>query len=270
MADGHEITQVISGPDRRRARKAEPSPTAVKARALELGLPVGEKVADVLGTGAELGVVVAFGKLVRPEVLDELPMVNLHFSLLPRWRGAAPVERAILAGDAETGVCLMALEAGLDTGPVYGRVTVDIDENETADELRERLGVLGTELLLEHLAQGPAGLGEPVPQEGDATYASKLTPEELVLDWSRPAVELARVVRVGRASTTFRGKRLLVHRARPVQNGQGAPGTLQGADVATGDGGLELLEVQAEGRGRQPFSAWAAGARLAEGERLGV
>src|SRR5690606_10623910 len=122
-------------------------------------------------------------------------MVNLHFSLLPRWRGAAPVERALLAGDEETGVCVMELEAGLDTGPVHACERVAIGPEETADELRSRLVAIGTDLLVRLLT---TGLGTPVPQEGEPTYAAKIEPEELRLDWTRPAVELGRVVRVGR------------------------------------------------------------------------
>ncbi len=272
MAAGHDVALVVSMPDRRRARNAPPTPTPVKERALAHKIAVTERVADVLEADVELGVVVAFGRIIRPEVLARVPLCNLHFSLLPRWRGAAPVERAILAGDSVTGVCLMALEAGLDTGPVYASVETPIGDHETADELRERLGALGTALLLERLASGVGGLGVPVPQRGEPTYAEKLRPEELVLDWARPACELERVVRVGRASTTLRGRRLLVHRARASSTalpGAEAPGTVVGTAVQAGQGSLELLEVQGEGRSRQAAAQWLQGARLAPGERLG-
>ena len=119
---GHELALVVTAPDRRRGRGSAVGPTPVKRCALELGLPVSDRIADVLGARVELGVVVAFGSIIRGDVLARVPMVNLHFSLLPRWRGAAPVERAILAGDDRTGVCLMAVDEGLDTGPVYARV----------------------------------------------------------------------------------------------------------------------------------------------------
>ena len=284
---GHDIALVVTQPDRRRARGGEVLPTPVKAAALELGLTVTDRVDDAVEAGAELGVVVAFGRLIRPHVLARLALVNLHFSLLPRWRGAAPVERAILAGDAETGVCLMALEEGLDTGPVYACERVAIGKEETAHELRDRLVGLGTRMLVERLADGPRGLGEPVPQQGEATYAAKLDHEELRLDWDRPAVELHRVVRVGRSWTTWRGKRLLVLRARlaPVGSaapagsaaaasaagdaGEGPPGLLRGTRVLTGAGALELVEVQPEGRAPQPADAWLRGARLQPDERLG-
>ncbi len=242
----------------------------VKRAATELGIAVTDAVDDVIAVGAELGVVVAFGRLIKPHVLARLSFVNLHFSLLPRWRGAAPVERAILAGDSETGVCLMALEQGLDTGPVYARETVTIGAEETAAQLTGRLVEVGTKMLVSTLGQGVGGLPEPQPQQGEPTYASKLEPEELRLDWSRPAEELHRVVRVGRAWTTFRGRRLLVLAARvaSVPGGRG-PGSIDGVTAATGEGALELLEVQPEGRGAIRAGDWVNGARISPGETLG-
>lgn len=321
VAAGHEVALVVSRPDARRGRGRERTPSPVKAAALELGLPVTETIADVVGAGPgpelgrdtdpgiDLGVVVAFGRLIRPAVLDRLAFVNLHFSLLPRWRGAAPVERAILAGDRYTGVCLMGLEETLDTGGVFRRAEVEIGPDETLDELRGRLVELGTGLLLDALANG---FGPPQPQVGEPTTAAKIEPDELRLDWARPAVELQRVVRLGRAWTTFRGRRLLVHRARlphvdatsdagsdvgsdvgsnvgseagaavaatgPGASPATAPGTVADATggagaggllVATGDGWLELLEVQPEGRSRQLAAQWRRGARSTAGERLG-
>jgi methionyl-tRNA formyltransferase len=262
---GYEVALVVSQPDRKRGRGGALVPSPVKAAALELGLPVSDKVDDVLDAGADLGVVVAFGKLIKPHVLERLPMINVHFSLLPRWRGAAPVERAILAGDAETGVDIMQLEEGLDTGGIYAEERITIGPEESADELRGRLVALGTELLVRTLADG---LGEPTPQQGEPTYAAKLDPSEFELDWSRPAVELHRVVRLGRAWTTFRGKRLKVLAARLAAS-SGEPGVIDGDVVGTGDGGLELLTVQPEGRGPQAASAWRNGARPLPGERLG-
>ena len=150
---GHEVALVVSQPDRRRGRGGQTSPSPVKQAALDLGLAVTDAVDDALGVGADLGVVVAFGRLIKPHVLAALPMVNLHFSLLPRWRGAAPVERAILAGDERTGVDLMVVEEGLDTGGVYDRVEVAIGPDETADELRARLATLGADLLVDQPAR---------------------------------------------------------------------------------------------------------------------
>src|SRR5438309_1206559 len=189
---GHDVALVVSQPDRRRGRGPQLSPSPVKAAAVELGLPVSAKVDDVLTVRAELGVVVAFGRLVKPHVLAHVDMVNVHFSLLPRWRGAAPVERAILAGDAETGVCLMALEEGLDTGDVYACERVAIRSEETAEELRDRLVEVGSEMLVRRLAHGFESLGYAVPQAGEPTYAAKIDPEEHRLDWWRPAEEVHR------------------------------------------------------------------------------
>ena len=222
---GYDIRLVVTQPDKRRGRGSSLLPSPVKAAAVGLGLPVSHRVDDVIDAGAELGVVVAFGRLIKPHVLDAVPMVNVHFSLLPRWRGAAPVERALLAGNTETGVSLMTLEAGLDTGPVHARRVVPIGPEDTADDVRAALVTQGTELLLEQLRDG---LSPPVPQVGEATYAAKIDPAELQLDWTQPAIHLDRVVRVGRAWTCFRGARLQLLRpaaaggpARPGRAGWG-------------------------------------------------
>ena len=270
MGAGHDVALVVSQPDRRRGRGPATTPSPVKAAAVELGLPVTDRVDDVAAAGVDLGVVVAFGRLVRPHVLAAVPMVNLHYSLLPRWRGAAPVERAILAGDDTTGVCLMALEEGLDTGGVHARATLPLGPRATAAEVVDQLTTLGTDLLLTALDEG---LGEPSPQVGPVTYAAKLTAEDRHLDWSRAAEHLDRVVRVGGAWTTFRGRRLKVHEAEPEPGAGpgGPPGTLEPATavVATGGGGLRLLTVQPEGRAVVAAAAWVRGARLAPGEGLG-
>jgi methionyl-tRNA formyltransferase len=246
---GHDVALVVSQPDKRRGRGGRSSPSPVKQAALELGLPVSDAVDDVLTVGADLGVVTAFGRLIKPHVLAELPMVNLHFSLLPRWRGAAPVERAILAGDERTGVDLMVVEEGLDTGGVYDRVEVDVGPDETADELRARLAVLGADLLLTNLGQG---LGSPAPQQGEPSYAHKLTVDELRVDWTAPAAAIHRLVRVGGAWTMRQGHRLKLWRT--------ALGPTEGAvAVPAGDGPVWLVEVQPEGRRRMPAAAWANG-----------
>ena len=268
---GHEIPLVVSRVDKRRGRGAAVQPSPVKAAAQELGLPVTDHIDDLLDVDAELGVVVAYGRLIKPHLLEALPMVNIHFSLLPRWRGAAPLERAILSGDDVTGVALMDVADELDAGAVYRSAEVRIDQDATADELRDELVDVGTSLLLDALAEG---LGDPVPQDGEVTYAEKIDPAELCLDWSQPAVDLHRRVRVGGAWTTFRGKRLKAHRSRLGEPDEAlAPGEParrpDGVLVGTGEGTLELLEVQPEGRGRQPATAWANGARLEPGERLG-
>ncbi len=284
---GHEIALVVSQPDRRRGRGGRTAPSPVKQAALDLDLPVTDSVDDALTVGADLGVVVAFGRIIKPHVLAELPMVNLHFSLLPRWRGAAPVERAILAGDHRTGVDLMVVEEGLDTGGVYGRTEVEIGPDETADELRARLAALGAELLVRHLRDG---LADPSPQVGEPTYAHKLTVDEMALDWAGPAIEIHRRVRVGGAWTTYEGRRLKVwrtvllgaapgslgdtrgpHSGSPDRSSEDAgvrpegsptatahPGP-PGVDVLAGDGIVRLVEVQPEGKRRMPAADWARG-----------
>jgi methionyl-tRNA formyltransferase len=260
---GHDVALVVSQPDKRRGRGGRLLASPLKHAALDLGLPVTDRVDDVLadGVGADLGVVVAFGRLIKPHVLERLPMANLHFSLLPRWRGAAPVERAILAGDERTGVDLMVVEEGLDTGGVYDRAEVTIGPDETADELRQRLAALGTDLLLHNLAHG---LPEPRPQEGESTYAPKIEPSERQIDWTRPAIEVHRLVRIGGAWTTHGGHRLKVWRTAL------APGTPDDVGVPARDGPVYLREVQPEGRRRMPARAWANGARWRPGDRLGT
>ena len=172
---GFDIALVVTRPDKRRGRGGALAPSPVKAAAEALGLPVSHDPADAATVGADLGVVVAYGRIIRTELLEVLPMVNLHFSLLPRWRGAAPVERAILAGDAETGVCLMVVAPELDTGDVYAVERVAIEPTDTLDGLRNRLVAIGTRLLVDGLT---AGLEPPRPQEGEPVYADKIEPDE--------------------------------------------------------------------------------------------
>ena len=266
-AAGHDIALVVSRPDKRRGRGASTSPSPVKAAAQELGLPVTEVVDDVVSVGAELGVVVAFGRIIAPHVLAAVPMVNVHFSLLPRWRGAAPVERALLAGDDKTGVCIMAVEETVDTGAVYARDEVPIGPTTTADELRDALVGVGTRLLVDVLA---GDLPEPEPQAGEPTYADKIGSAEWELDWTRPAAVVGRWIRAGHAWTTFRGRRLRVLAGEPVDV-TGEPATLvdAGGVVATGRGGIRLLTVQPEGRSALAWRDFANGAHPGAGERFG-
>lgn len=261
---------VVSQPDRKRGRGGALTPSPVKLAALQLGLPVTDRVDDLLSVGAELAVVVAYGRLIRPHVLAVLPMVNLHFSLLPRWRGAAPVERAVLAGDQVTGVCVMAVEEGLDTGAVYAYKTLEIGDDITVEELRSELAVIGTVVLVDLLERGlPAGRA----QEGEPTYAAKIDAAEHRLVWARPGVELHRLVRVGHAWTTFRGKRLKVLRSRLVEDldDRLGPGEIDPVSLRVGTGGapLEILQVQPEGKSPQSAGAWRNGARPQPGEKMG-
>jgi len=260
VAAGFDVALVVSQPDKRRGRGAALMPSPVKAAALELGLPVTDRVDDVLDVDVDLGVVVAFGRIIKPHVLAEVPMVNIHFSLLPRWRGAAPVERAILAGDERTGVDLMVVEEGLDTGGIYRRDEVDIGPDDTLEGLRDRLVAAGTTLLVDSLA---SGLGVPVPQEGVATYADKIQPDEREIRWSAPAIDVHRRVRIGGAWTTHSGRRLKIWRTA-------VPPAGDGPTVHAGDGPVELVEVQPEGKPRMAATAWANGARWQPGDRLGT
>ena len=252
---GHEVMLVVTRADKRRGRGGATTPSPVKAAALELGLTVTHQVDDVLGAaeqGAELGVVVAFGQIIKPHVLAALPMINLHFSLLPRWRGAAPVERAMLAGDDLTGVCVMRVEEGLDTGGVYAVRRVPISDTVTAAELRAELVTAGTEALVETLSAPVAEwIGEAYPQEGEATYAQKFTPGEFEIDWAAPVVDIHRLIRVGGAWTTFRSKRLKIHAADLV------------------DGRIVPTLVQPEGKPTMTFDAWRNGSRPGPTELFG-
>jgi len=271
---GHDVALVVTQPDRRRGRGGERLPSPVRAAATARGIPVAvperarEIVDDVRALEPDLGVVVAFGQLLPVALLEAAPLgfVNVHFSLLPRWRGAAPVERAILGGDAETGVCVMRLEEGLDTGPVYACERTPIRDDESAGELRGRLSTLGSELLVRTVPEIPER--EPEPQRGEPTYASKLTVEEFRLDPGRPAGELARVVRAGNprpgAWLVAGGKRVKVLRAHAVP-GDGRPGTLRRpGELTTAHGVLVLDEVEPEGKRSMPGDAWMNGLREPE------
>ena len=273
---GHDVALVVTRPPRRRGRRQAPTPSPVAAAAADLGLPVTFDLSDARHVEADLGVVVAYGEHIPDEVLERRRTVNLHFSLLPRWRGAAPVERAILAGDAETGVCLMDVASELDTGAVYRRSSTPIEPHESATELRARLCELGIELLLDALSEG---FGDPVPQSGEMTWADKISPSELRIDWSAPAEHVLRLVRVGGAWTTYQDRRLKVLEAR-LAAGTGQPGAAGSISlvprsddgpavmVATGSGAVELLTLQSEGRAAAPARDWVNGARIAGGERL--
>ena len=220
-----EIPVVVTGAPRRRSRRGSDTPSPVAAAAQELDLPVSHNPADLSSCGADCAVVVAYGQLIGEELLAATPMLNLHFSLLPRWRGAAPVERALLAGDDHTGVSLMALEATLDTGPVYWRHEVPIGPADTAAELRNRLAQEGAQHLAGSLT---TGLGTPRPQSGEPTYARKLTPADRQIDWSQPAALIDRQIRVGGAWTHAR--------RRAFHHPRGDPAVGRGRDFARDPG----------------------------------
>ncbi len=273
---GHDVALVVTRPPKRRGRRQAPTPSPVEAAATEMGLAVTCDLSDALHVEADLGVVVAYGEHIGDEVLERRRTVNLHFSLLPRWRGAAPVERAILAGDTETGVCLMDVASEIDTGAVYRRAPTPIEPQESATELRARLCELGIGLLLGALSEG---FGDPVPQSGEVTWADKMSTSELRVDWSAPAEHVLRLVRVGGAWTTYWNRRLKVLEAR-LAAGTGQPGAAgsislvprsgdgPAVNVATGSGAVELLTLQSEGRAAAPARDWVNGAHITGGERF--
>ena len=274
-----EISLVITNPDRPKGRGRQLHPSPVKKAAQRLSLPVAHDLADLEATlerpdTPDIAVVVAYGQIIPEHLLTKLPFINLHFSLLPKWRGAAPLERAVLNGDTRTGICLMALEPTLDTGPIYRQTEREIAPHETLEELRQRLAIDAADLLITALKEG---LEDPTPQQGDPTWAKKITPEDRHLNWSLTADHLNRVVRIGGAWTTFRNKRFLIWKAAPIPEPELSvrPGEVlweaaSGKLLAgAGDGtALEIFEVQAEGKSRMPAKAWVNGANLLPGEQL--
>ncbi|EKE44097.1 methionyl-tRNA formyltransferase [Oceaniovalibus guishaninsula JLT2003] len=274
---GHDIAAVYTQPPRPAGRGKRDRPSPVQQRAEALGLPVRSPAtlktdaaqADMAALGADIGVVVAYGLILPQPILDAPRMgcLNIHASLLPRWRGAAPIQRAILAGDAETGICIMRMEAGLDTGPVLTRATTPIGPDDTAGDLHDRLSVLGATLIVTALDRMGALPDMPQPETG-ATYAAKIDKAEARIDWTRPAQDVARQIR---AMSPHPGawcmagdERLKLLRARAVQ-GQGAPGqVLDGFRIACGIGAIEVREAQREGRGAMPAAEILRGRPLPE------
>lgn len=272
-AAGLPVDLVVTGVDKRRSRGNTTSPSPVKVVAGELGIPVVHdltEMLDIVGSfaGTVLGVVVAYGRLLPGEVLHTMPLVNLHFSLLPRWRGAAPVERAILAGDAETGVCLMRVRHELDAGEVFARQIVPIGESDTLDDLRVALNRVGVDMLV---AACRDGFGVGVPQAGEPTYARKITSDDLRLRWDSVDGVMRRV-RVGGAFGILAGQRVKVHECRMVPADAGCSDGVSGSvtsrrgvvTVRCNDGEVELVSVQPEGRARMAAGDWWNGMRSTE------
>ncbi len=285
----HRVVAVYTQPDRPagRGRKAQVSP--VKDCALRHGIPV-EQPPTLRDDGAreklesyepDAMVVVAYGLILPPSVLGvpRLGCLNIHASLLPRWRGAAPIQRALLAGDVQTGIGIMQMEAGLDTGPVFIERVIDIGPRDTAGSLHDRLAALGADALLEALDGLIAGTLQPRPQSAaGVTYARKIMKEEAVIDWSKSAQEIDRLVRafnpVPGAETAWRGQQLKVWEAQAIARlGEASPGTVVSADaegmvVATGDGGLKLARIQVAGRKATSVADFLNAHRIA-GDHLG-
>jgi methionyl-tRNA formyltransferase len=260
-----EIASVVTQPDRRsgRGRREHSPPVAVAAR--ELGLPLVQTgSASSEPPNVDVGAVVAFGQMVRPPLLGAYPLYNLHPSLLPRWRGAAPVERAIMEGDAETGVCVIDLTAELDAGPIHGCERFPIGPEDDAAAVRARALDLGAPLLIAALRGRTTGVDQAA--EG-VTYAHKIEPADRRIDWDGAAVCAANLVRalsphIG-ARCELDGQPVTVWRARAVP-GEGVAGTVTAPlRVACGEGALDLLEVQAAGRRRMPAAEYLRGVRRA-------
>ncbi len=284
-AAGHEIVGVYTQPDRPSGRGQKLSPSPVALRAAELGLPIfkpeklrGEAVDELRALAPDVMVVVAYGLLLPQAVLD-IPRhgcLNIHASLLPRWRGAAPIQRAIEAGDTQTGVTIMRMDAGLDTGPMLLEEAIAITADTTAASLHDELQALGSRLIVEAVAGlERSGLQERTQPVDGATYARKLSKEEARIDWTRPAEEIARRIRafnpVPVAWSELGGERLRLWLAR-AEAGSGEPGTIVAADaqgiaVAAGEGIVRLQQLQWPG-GKAMDAATAARGRKLEGERF--
>ncbi|HET9621297.1 MAG TPA: methionyl-tRNA formyltransferase [Kofleriaceae bacterium] len=288
LHERHDVALVVSQPDKPAGRGSQLTAPAVKTAALALGVPViqprsartGELRDAMVATGAELAVVVAYGKILPTPVLEALPRgcINVHGSLLPRYRGAAPVQRAVIDGERETGVAIMQLDEGMDTGPVYLEKRVAIGDDETAGELMERLAPIGAAALLEAIDAIASG-ARPVAQDhARATHAAMLAKADGAIDFAQPAALVASRIRGvdpwPGAQAVLRGQALKLFRARArADAGHGAPGTVlaiagDGVTVAAGDGAVVIRDVQAAGRKRMAAAQFAAGRGIAVGDVL--
>lgn len=286
---GHEIALVMTQPDRPAGRGLRPAESAVKRLAAARGLSVYQpahlvdatSVATIGATRPDVLVVAAYGLILPVAVLELAPLgaLNIHASLLPRWRGAAPIQRALLSGDRETGVSIMRMEEGLDTGPVFARHAIAIGERDTAGTLYDKLAIIGAEMIVDALRELGAGRAQFIRQpEVGVSYARKIGKHEADLDWHRSSAELDRLVRafhpVPGAATTLGGTALKVWRARPVDD-RGAPGEVLRADggallVGCGEGALELIELQRAGGRRLAAAEFLRGNPISPGARLGA
>ena len=284
IAAGHEVALVLTQPDRPAGRGMSLQPSAVKQVALQHGIEVFQPLslkeaaaqARIAELGADIMVVAAYG-LILPQAVLDMPSfgcLNIHASLLPRWRGAAPIQRAILAGDAETGVCIMQMEAGLDTGPVLLREALAIADTDTAATLHDRLATLGARLCVDALVRLPLS-AVAQPDEG-VTYAHKIEKAEAGIDWTQSAAQLDRHIRAFNpfpgAQTRFNGLVIKLWSARPL-DGEGLPGEVLAVDrhqivIACGQGALAVQELQKAGGKRLPVQQFLAGNPIQVGDRL--
>jgi methionyl-tRNA formyltransferase len=281
---GHEVALVLTQPDRPAGRGMALQPSPVKKFALEKGLPIfqplslkdAEAQARVAEAQAEVMVVAAYG-LILPQVVLDMPRlgcINIHGSLLPRWRGAAPIQRALLAGDAETGVCIMQMEAGLDTGPVLLRGAFSIESDDTSATLHDRLAALGARLVVEALGKLP--LPAEAQTADGVTYAHKIEKAEALIDWHKSAIELDRHIRAFNpfpgAQVLFKGQTIKLWQASAVA-GDGEFGQILAVDrnqllVACGEGALAIRELQKAGGKRLPVQQFLAGNAMRVGDRF--
>ncbi|WP_299286655.1 methionyl-tRNA formyltransferase [uncultured Tateyamaria sp.] len=281
-AAGYDIASVYSQPPRPAGRGKKDRPSPVQARAEALGLPVRHPVslrtpeaqADFAALHADIAVVVAYG-LILPQTILDAPThgcLNIHASLLPRWRGAAPIHRAIMAGDAETGVCIMQMEAGLDTGPVLMRGETPIGATETTSDLHDRLAAIGAELITATLRDLPNLTPVPQPDNG-VTYAKKIDKAEAAIDWTQPATEVDRQIRglspFPGAWFEKDGTRIKVLGSM-LASGSDAPGTVidDAMTVACGTGAVQLTRLQRAGKGAQDVDVFLRGMPTPPGTQL--
>jgi methionyl-tRNA formyltransferase len=282
---GHDVALVLTQPDRPSGRGMKLTPSPVKQEAEKRGIPVYQPASlkdaaahePIKSAQAEVMVVAAYG-LILPQAVLDIPArgcLNIHASLLPRWRGAAPIQRAIEAGDGETGICIMQMEAGLDTGPVLLEKRLPVLETDTGASLHDKLAELGARAIAEALAKPDELKPIPQPQQG-VTYASKLSKEDARLDWTLPAAVLARKIRafnpVPGAWTPFNGEPLKIWQAEVVP-GKGRPGEILEAAagrlvVACGESALRLAELQKAGSRRMDATAFLAGGKILPGALL--
>src|SRR4051812_15967713 len=283
---GHEIALVLTQPDRPAGRGLRLLPSAVKVCATAHNLPIAQPVtlrdpmiqAQLRETGADVMIVAAYGLILPAAVLNIPPRgcLNIHASLLPRWRGAAPIQRALLAGDRETGITIMQMDEGLDTGAILRQDRLPITDDDTAEILHDRLAELGARAIVEALRQ-PA---TPFAQDSaHATYAEKINKAEAAIDWRRSAVEIVRQVRafnpVPGAATTWNGAPLKIWCGKPVSHREGAPGEVVqvgvgGIVVAARDGAVNITLLQRAGGKRMNAAAFLGGVTLVAGARLGT
>ena len=266
VAAGFDVELVVTGVDKRRGRGSQTTANPVKTAAVELGIPVSHDINDVLQLDSDglLGVVVAFGNIISQKILQHAPMINIHYSALPRWRGAAPVERAILSGDATTAVCIIQVAEQLDAGDVLASSPCVIQEDDSVETLRNRLGQLALPLLIDICSNG---VREQISQTGEVVVARKTSAQDLAIHWSSDAEQILRQIRVGNAFTFFDGKRFKIHEA--TQSSVSLPiGTIAMRDgnvlVGSQKGSVQLTTVQPEGKPRVLAKDWARGARLSD------